>query len=81
MHEWGIALNIAQKIEEALKANKLARAARVEINLGKELGIKEEEFRFCIQTITKDEAPFKDTVFDIRMTDSKLASIEGIDGE
>lgn len=81
MHEWGIALSIAQKVSEAAKGNGLKRIARVEINLGKGLGIKEEEFRFCIQTITKDEPEFNGCVFDVKLTDSKLASIENIDGE
>lgn len=81
MHEWGIAVNIMQKVEEAVKNNGMKKVLKVDINLGEGLGISREEFEFCLKTISKDEVEFKDCVFDIKMTDAKLASIEGIDAE
>ena len=81
MHEWGIAVNIMQKVEEAVKSNGLKKVVKVDINLGKGLGISREEFEFCLKTISKDEIEFQGCVFDIKITDAKLASIEGIDAE
>jgi len=81
MHEWGIASSILEKIVNAAKKNCLGAVTRVEIRLGRGLGIGKEEFLFCLKTITRDEESFKRCTFDIEMVDSNLASIESIESD
>lgn len=80
MHEWGIAYNLIEKIVDAAKKNDLSEVKRVNISLGKRLGITKEEFLFCLTTIAKDD-PVKKCEFVIEENDSGLAGLESIEGE
>ncbi len=81
MHEWGVASGIITKIKDAAKANGLKEVTAAEITLGKGLGIKEEEFRGCLEVLVKSDTALGNCCFRINSVDSNLAGLENIEGE
>ena len=80
MHEWGIAVNLIEKVRNHANINKIKKVSRAEVKLGKGLNIAIEEFRDCLLALAKDEQ-LKDCRFDIEEDNSKLASLDLIEGE
>ena len=80
MHEWGIALNIIEKIKNTANINGIHKVTSAQIKLGRSLHIGVSEFRDCLVVLAKEEN-LEQCLFDIEEVDSKLASLESIEGE
>jgi hydrogenase nickel incorporation protein HypA/HybF len=53
MHEIGIVQSLIEKIIRILEEKSFKKVHEIEFSLGEKSGIKEEEFRFCFENLSK----------------------------
>lgn len=80
MHEWGITKSIIEKVQKAAIDEKLQKVTEIEVRIGKNSGIHQEEFSFCFTTLTKGTI-MENAFLKTSITDSKLIEIGSIIGD
>lgn len=81
MHELGLVQSIIEKILNVTKNNNLNKVYEVEVSIGDNSGVSEEEFKFCFSILIDKIDVLKNAKLKIIKTKSNLVGLESIVGE
>lgn len=81
MHEWGITQELIEEIKRQAHLNSVKTVTQVEISLGKDFNLTEQDLKMCFEALIKDDGALKDCKLRIMKTSDSGVIINRIEGE
>ena len=81
MHEWGITQELIEEIKREADQNNIKTVAKVEIALGKDSDLTEQDLKMCFEALTNDDDILKKCKLQIKKTSDCGIIINRIEGE
>jgi len=81
MHEWGITQELLEEIKKEADQNNIKTVTQVEIALGKDSDLTEQDLKMCFEALTNDDDILKECKLQIKKTSDCGIIINRIEGE
>ncbi|MFQ6002337.1 MAG: hydrogenase/urease maturation nickel metallochaperone HypA [Candidatus Zixiibacteriota bacterium] len=81
MHEWGITQELTEQIKRQADQNNINTVTKVEIALGKDSDLAEQDLKMCFEALTQDDDILKGCQLQIKKTLGGEIIINRIEGE
>ena len=81
MHEWGITQKLIEEIKRQADQNNIKTVTKVEIDLGKDSDLTEQDLKRCFETLTNNDGVLKDSKLEIKTISDCDIVINRIEGE
>lgn len=81
MHEWGITQKLIEEIKRQAGQNNIKTVTKVEIDLGKDSDLTEQDLKMCFEALTSDDSILKDCKLQIKKITDCGIIINRIEGE
>lgn len=81
MHEWGITQELIEEIKRQADRNNIKTVTKVEIALGKDSNLTEQDLKMCFEALTNNDGILKDCKLQIKKISDWGIIINRIEGE
>jgi Zn finger protein HypA/HybF involved in hydrogenase expression len=81
MHEWGITQELIEEIKKEADQNNIKTVTQVEIALGKDSDLTEQDLKMCFEALANEDEVLKDCKLQIKKTSDCEIIINRIEGE
>jgi Zn finger protein HypA/HybF involved in hydrogenase expression len=81
MHEWGITQELIEEIKRQADRNNIKTVTKVEIALGKDSNLTEQDLKMCFEALTNNDGILKDCKLQIKKISGWGIIINRIEGE
>lgn len=81
MHEWGVTQELIEEIKRQADRNNIKTVTKVEIALGKDSNLTEQDLKMCFEALTSNDGILKDCKLQIKKSSDWGIIINRIEGE